>query len=967
MPILASLASRLRRWRFWGLGLAALLALYAGAGFLLLPALIKAKLPSQLGAFLQREVQMRAVRANPFTLSVTLEGFQVRDRDGAAFFGFDRLYVNLQARSLFTRTLDFKAIELASPRGRVILERDGRLNFSDILDRLAAPDRASASQGNPGGREIAIGHLRVSRAEIALLDRSPEEPFATTLGPVTIELKGFHTAFDRRNPYALSGRTESGETFAWHGAFSLEPLKSAGTVVLENLALPKYNPYLKERVAFKLQDGLGTVRAAYDFEWTAGRHAVKVGNGSLDLRNLKLSGRDTPAVRLFLPSIVVRGLEADLLDSRLAVASVTLAGIRADAVRDRDGSIDLVRLLTPKPQPQPANPNPFHLSLRELGLEDFRFSLEDRAPPRAVTTLLDQASLHLKDLDFDPATRVRVDLEGRVNGRGRIKAEGTAGLLRPAADLALKVENLDLPAFDAYLEPALDVRVNRGTLSLDGRLKGVFQGGGEDFAAFKGNLRLEGFEAMDGARQEVFLRNRSLRLGGLEVRTAPAVLNIQSAELVEPEHRLVVAEDGSTNVARALKLTLGSAAAAAAPPTPQTPTPFAVSLARLGIRGGRLSFIDRSLEPNAALIISELEGSYTGLSTLPDTASAVDMKGRAGGIAPIRIQGRATPLRHDLDTDVSLKVEGAELSDFSPYAGKYLGYAIRKGKLEVDARLVIRNRRLEIQDRVRLDQFYLGDKVDSPDATRLPVKLALALLRDRKGVMALELPVDGSLDDPDFHYGKVVWKAIANLLGKIAASPFTLLGKLFGAADQDLSFAAFAPGSAAPDAAALKTIEVLRKSLAERPDLSIEVEAATDPGADPAALRRQALDAALVLAKAKALRKGQPDLDPDTVVVGPGERERWLRALFETAFPPPAPEKGRTPPPPPPVAELEQRLLGTFPVTSGDLKRLADARAKAMVRLLLEDGKVEASRVFETEGGERVKREGGSRAYFSVR
>lgn len=965
MPILARLASRLRRWRFWGLGLAALLALYAGAGFLLLPALIKAQLPPRLGAFLQREVQLRAVRANPFTLSLTLEGFRVRDRDGAAFFGFDRLYVNLQARSLFTRTLDFKAIDLASPRGRVILERDGRLNFSDILARLAEPDRGPAPEGRAGGREIAIGHLRVSRAEIALLDRTPEEPFATTLGPVTIELKGFHTAFDRRNPYALSGRTESGETFAWHGSFSLEPLRSAGTVVLEDLALPKYNPYLKERVAFKLQDGLATVRAAYDFEWTAGRHTVKVGNGSLDLRNLKLSGRDTPAVRLFLPSVAVRGLEADLLDSRLAVASVTLAGVSADAVRDRDGSIDLVRLLTPKPQPPPANPKPFRLSLRELDLEDCRFSLEDRAPPRAVTTQLDQASLHLKDIDFDPATRVRVDLEGRVNGRGRIRAEGTAGLLRPAADLALKVENLDLPAFDAYLEPALDVRVNRGTLNLDGRLKGIFQGGGEDFAAFKGNLRLEGFEAMDGARQEVFLRYRSLRLGGLDVRTTPAVLNIQSAELVEPEHRLVVAEDGSTNVARALKLTLDSAAAAAAPPTP--PAPFAVSIARAGLRGGRLSFVDRSLEPNAALMISELEGTYTGLSTRPDSASAVDLKGRAGGTAPIRIQGRATPLRHDLDTDVNLKIEGAELSDFSPYAGKYLGYAIRKGKLELDARLVIRNRRLEIQDQVRLDQFFLGDKVDSPDATRLPVKLALALLRDRKGVMELELPIDGSLDDPDFHYGRIVWKAIANVLGKIAASPFTLLGKLFGGADQDLSFAAFAPGSAAPDAAARKTVEVLRKSLAGRPDLSIEVEAATDSGADPAALRRQALDAALVLAKVKALRRGQPDLDPDAVVVGPGERERWLRALFETAFPPPAPEKGKSPPPPPPLAELEQRLLGTFPVTSGDLKRLADARAKAMVRLLLEDGTVEASRVFETEGGERVKREGGSRAYFSIR
>src|SRR5208283_3743254 len=100
-----------------------------------------------------------------------------------------------------------------------------------------------------------------------------------------------------------------------------------------------------------------------------------------------------------------------------------------------------------------------------------------------------------------------------------------------------------------------------------------------------------------------------------------------------------------------------------------------------------------------------------------------------------RIHGRAMPLRKDQDTDVALELQASELSDFSPYAGKYLGYTIRKGKLYVDGRVRIQQRQLDAELKTRLDQFYLGDPVASPDAVKLPVKLCLAIVRDRKGVI----------------------------------------------------------------------------------------------------------------------------------------------------------------------------------------------------------------------------------------
>ena len=338
-------------------------------------------------------------------------------------------------------------------------------------------------------------------------------------------------------------------------------------------------------------------------------------------------------------------------------------------------------------------------------------------------------------------------------------------------------------------------------------------------------------------------------------------------------------------------------------------------------------------------------------------ASKVDFKGRAGGLAPITITGHAMPLRSDLDTDVVLKIQGADLTDFTPYTGKYLGYTVQKGKLVLDAHLRIERRNLKSDNAVKLDQFYLGEKVPSPDATGLPVKLGLAILRDRKGVIGFDLPIEGSLDDPNVKYGKLVWKAIFNLLGKIATSPFTLIGKLFGSDAGDLSSVAFAPGEAALDAAATAKLQALAKALQERPELRLEAEGAVDEGQDGGALRKAALEALLRRTRAQGLKLAEE------APVPPAERERWLKAAFDAAFPAPKEIKGTQPTPPPPPAEMEQRLLGARKVDPADLAQLADARAKGVLAWLLDAGKADPTRVFQVRSGQAK----GAAVAFSLR
>jgi hypothetical protein len=945
------LSSRLHlpRWAFrLLLASGVLVLLYGVAGFLVVPAVVRAKAPAALSRMLGRRVSLGRVRLNPFTLSASVEGFALKELDGTDFLGWDRLRVELRWSTLVSRTVAFQSIELVAPFGRVVAEPGGRFNYSDLVRRL---DQPSGPRSEP--RTLRIDRLAIRDARVRFLDRGLGEPFATTLGPLSLELTGFSTGPNRRNPYAFEGRTEAGESFSWTGTFSLEPLASQGRFTISRLQLPKYHPFYRDQVAFRFQEGTASAQAGYAFQWSEGIHIMKLLDGALELQNLKLA-QDRGAPLAVLPRVAAAGIEADLIGRSVRIGSLGLQDGRISATRAGNGEIDLVRMLTPRPARTKEPPAPFHLELKELDLKGFQVAFRDLAPVRPVQLLADNLDLNLKGFSLDPAGQAQLKLSLRLGGKAGLSAEGTVAPLRPALDLKLRLDQLALPPLDPYLAPALDVRLNRGSLSLDGRLTGAFEHKPGDHAAFRGSLRLDRFEAADGARREPFLGYRVLSLAGLDLRTNPDRVSIQSVELVEPDQRLVLAQDGSSNVGRALKLAPAaqpqSPLGAVLPPSPGPP--LQLTIRRTHLVSGRLSFVDRSLEPNAALLITGLEGTATSLSTEPDSQSSMDFKGLAGGLAPLRIRGRAMPLRKDQDTDVTVTIQASEMTDFTPYTGKFLGYTVRKGKLDLDARVQIQKRQLEALVKTRLDQFYLGDKVASPDATHLPVRLGLAILRDRKGVIDLELPVTGNLDDPDLHYGKIILHAILNVMTKVVTSPFSLLAKLGGAPDHDLSYVAFAAGSAVPDPLAGTKAQALARALAERPELNLEAQGSADPVADTAALKQQALEQLLSRLRQEAGQTGP---------LPPGERGPWLRAAYQRAFPQQA--KAAAPPPP---AEMEQRLLGSLPVSAGDLRQLGSARAKALLKLLV-DAQVEPGRLFEVAGTGGAAKEPAAKVYFGLK
>ncbi|WP_257311347.1 DUF748 domain-containing protein [Geothrix fuzhouensis] len=947
MPIPAPLSAFLHRWRRLILGLAGLYALWVLAGFFLIPALAKPRLERAAAQALKRPTTVAKLRFNPFTFGVTLEGLRVAERGGGDWITLRRAYVNPYVWRLLRHTVGFAIIEVDGLTVRTVLDHEGRLNFQDLLEAEDTA-KAPAQEAPPSAWILDVRRFELRDGRVEFMDRSASAPFHSELGPIAFRLDGLRTVVGHRSGVTLEAWTEAKEHVAWKGDLGFQPFASRGTLLLENLALPKYRPYEQEQVSSEIRSGTGTVRAQYRFEWSKGHHVAELSGLEVAVRDLKVAERGVADPVIELPSLDIKDGRADLLAPSVELGSVTAdqGVLRVQAAKD--GALNLARLFAPpKPKEKKKDEKPLQLLIRDLALKGFRVGWGDLGPARPVKMEATDVALGWKDLTLEPETASPMVLDLKL-GTGALHLDGRVAPLKASGEVQVKAEGLELAPWDPYLDTALDLRIASGKLGADGRVRFAFEGRKSDGITYRGAASVQGFEARDAALNEPFVRWKALRLSGAEIRSEPLSVVIQTVGWTDPEGRVVVQPDGSTNVARALRLAPeGKPTAPTAAVLPATPAGSPdLTIVTFGITGGRLSYIDRSLQPNAALVLSDLEGSYLGLSSRPDASSKVDFRGRAGGLAPITITGHAMPLRSDLDTDVLLKIQGADLTDFTPYTGKYLGYTVQKGKLVLDSRLRIDHRNLKSENAVKLDQFYLGEKVPSPEATGLPVKLGLAILRDRKGVIGFDLPIEGSLDDPNVKYGKLVWKAIFNLLGKIATSPFTLIGKLFGGEAGDLSSVAFAPGEAALDAAATVKLQALAKALQERPELRLEAEGAMDEGQDGGALRKAALEALLRRTRARGLKL------TEEAPVPPSERERWVKAAFEAAFPAPKELKGAQPTPPPPPAEMEQRLLGAQKVDPADLAQLADTRAKAVLSWLLDTAKADPTRVFQVRTGQ---------------
>jgi hypothetical protein len=891
--------TRSRRLRAAAFAVAGIVIAYGILGAVVAPPIAKKLIADRLGKRLGRVVALERLSINPYTLHAVLGDFRILEPDGKTpFASFELLDVDASIASLYRLAPVIDSLTLTGLRVHLVRDRPAHYNVSDVLGRFAPA--APKSAGKQEEARFSVGNIRVKEAALDFDDLPNNAkhriahvqvmvPFVSNL-PTHLkdQVQPSFSADVNGTPVTLSGEALPFENTV-RTRFDLD---------VRDLDLARYVAYLPADLPFKLDSGKLDARVSLSFIQAPNRQPKVDVAGTAALGGLALSTADGPLTRLdrveaeissldplagtvklasvrlagasamqggwAIASAEARGIGADLEKHSVAMASLTTADGRLALTRGADGAIELPRI------PPSEHPAKWALALAKLDLSRYAITVIDATVNPPATHRIVLASLEADNLSTDSGFKGNAIAKARIGKDGTLDASSTFALDPLSVKATLDARSIDLVPLRAYVAQFPAVALKSGAASAKGTLS-VEGAPGALRVGYAGSAEIAGLATLDTINHEELLDWKSLRTEGIKLAYAPdAPLELAVADVAVDKaySRIFVTPEGKLNVQELRTAT-------PAKPQPEAPTapvrPRNVRIDRITFAESRLNFTDHYIKPNYTADVGELHGSVTRLSSDPASRAAVALAGRWDAASPVTIAGTINPLRGDLFLDIAAKGQDIELTKLTAYSERYAGYGITDGRLTLDVKYHIDNGKLEGRNRILVDHLTFGGKVESPDATKLPVLFLVNLLKDAKGRINVELPISGSLEDPKFEIGALIGQVFGGFFKSAAASPFTLLGAAAGGKDGDLAFVAFEPGRSELSPGAQKKLEALVKALQDRPGLKLELAARIDPVKDAEALKAAALQRKLAQAPKDLSKDAREKLLQEPIAIDPAE------------------------------------------------------------------------------------------------
>ncbi|WP_157810414.1 DUF748 domain-containing protein [Achromobacter ruhlandii] len=577
-----------------------------------------------------------------------------------------------------------------------------------------------------------------------------------------------------------------------------------------------------------------------------------------------------------------------------------------------------------------------------------QFKARDETLNPALDVALQQLVVTADRLAMGPGASNFTLAAAGIQGGGKLDLKGAFTPQPLSVKTSVDLSGLNVASFAPYFASSLNATVRAITLGAKGDAEFAAANGSAPMkAGWKGGVDITDVDLQDRVNKDDFLNWKRLGLSGMNVSVAgeKIVAGLGDIALDDFYGRILLNAQGRLNVMD-LVAAPGQAGGSITQDTQtpgrraEPPAPAAkgggmpdISLNSVTLTRGRMTFTDRFVKPNYVAELSSIDGSITAVSSTNPQPAKVKVTGRVYTTAPLSISGVVQPFAKYLSLDLKASAKGVDLPRFNTYSAKYVGYPIKRGKLSVDLEYKIKDRALLATNHVVLNQLTFGDKTNSPDATKLPVLLAVALLKDSRGNIDINLPISGSLDDPEFSVGGIVVRVLLNLVVKAVTSPFSLLASAFGGGEE-LSYVEFAPGSAALTEDTLQRIDTLTKALVDRPALKMDLSGRADPKTDLDGLRQAWVDAQIRLAKARDVAPRGKKPNPAGVEVSGAERAKYLEKVYDDTDLKDKPRNfiGMAKSVPP--QQMEEMLRAAAPVGDEQLRQLADARAQAVYEKL---------------------------------
>ena len=864
-----------------------------------------------------------------------LRRFDLRDTAGEGLAAWSALTVTRLELEPIARQVYVGEVGLWAPQIHVRRYANQHLNWQDVVAKLKELGGVAPNETPVADKLKRDVGLKVApKTEVAKVDAPKPDPAkpgaatsdpakpdtATTGAPAAPAASGTDTAAppppaapEEWKVTLDAFNLHEGELYITDAISKLDYVMTGMAVTVEGVAIPEVQD---QPVNLWL-----TVDNSTDGGWIRAKGPLVLKPLSLELGvrlgNVALAPL-APAVRSAAPIV--------LLDGRLGASAQV-------HVLEKNGAVDA--------------------SATAVQADLTQFKARDESLKPALDVALQSLHVTADRLAMGPGQSNFTLAAAGIQGNGKLDLKGMFTPQPLTLKSSVDLSELNVATFAPYAASSLNATVRAITLGAKGDVAFTAAAGSAPMKVnWKGGVEVTGVDLQDKVNNDDFLNWKRLGFSGMDISVAGDKIGAKLGDIALEDFygRILLNAQGRLNVMDLVAApgqaggsitqdtqTPGRQAAAPAPAPAAKSSAGAgmpdISVNSVTLSRGRMTFTDRFVKPNYVAELSAIEGAITAVSSTNPQPAKVKVTGRVYTTAPLSISGIVQPFAKFLTLDLKTSAKGVDLPRFNTYSAKYVGYPIKRGKLSVDLEYKIKDRALQASNHVVLNQLTFGDKTNSPDATKLPVLLAVALLKDSRGNIDINLPISGSLDDPEFSVGGIVVRVLLNLVVKAVTSPFSLLASAFGGGEE-LSYVEFKPGSAVLTEDSQQRIDTLTKALTDRPALKMDISGRADPKTDMEGLRQAWVEGQIRAAKAAATTPRGKKPDAAGVKVSAAERAKYLEDVYDDADIKDKPRNFIGMAKSVPADQMEAMLRSVAPVGDEQLRQLADARAQAVYEKL---------------------------------
>lgn len=858
---------------FWGI---CLFSIYSIFGWFIVPSIVESQLKENLKTLANWNTQVDKIGFNPYTLSLKVSDADIQDQNAQKVISFEELFINFSLLDTLGGTISFDEISLIEPFIHLDIDQHGITNFQHAF---ASDNKDPEPETEEGSGEIIglfFDLLAISSGKIHLSDNSQGENFQLDLEPLSLSLEDFSTLNNDGGNYTLSIVLGNDQNINWQGQIGIAPFRSQGHLELKSIDSNSFWHYVKSASPYWLKHARISLSGDYQTAISSDQTQLNIENTALVIEHAALSESAESDALITFKHLKVAPISFDLAELSLDLGEISLNQPSISIERFPDASLNILRPLNAQTKTRAeketalepsqdnkaeTNKNSFQWTISGIDISEGSITWKDSTLPSPAELGIHDMGLTVGQMSDDLSQAFPYALSFSVMDPRRNSSENPS---KPAEEMTTKqvmqgslsprpftikgraeLTNIELATFQHYISETANITLEKGHLNLQSEYAlAMLETNAESGLSGKilSTLIIDDLAVTDNNLNKPLSGFKQFSLGPVNVALSgdSTDINIESAVLDQPYGDILVSEDGRINLSQLAKSKTESPEhrklekSQAPSETKSNSEPshsIAMLLKLIEIKQGQFTYTDASLTPSFTAQLSELNGTIENISTDSEAKSKVAFEGKIGSHGKLNIEGSLNPLSKKPNTDIKVLASNIDLTMASPYAQKYAGYQIAKGKLDLDLSYLINDMKLTANNQVLLNQFEFGKSVDSPDSTSLPLPLAIGILKDRNGKIDINLPISGDLNDPSFKITSVILNTFVNLVTKVVTSPFSILSGLIEGND-DISDIQFMANSSKLSPEQIDKIISLAKVLTERPNLTLEIRGLADVNID---------------------------------------------------------------------------------------------------------------------------------------